>query len=461
MRSNHSTSRYSNTIQPAGLCFRAVCLSCLIVSGGALLVSAAKVTPPAPYGATPTERQVRHAEREMYAFCHFTVDTFTDAEWGSGAEKPAIFNPTQFDANQIVGAVKAAGCKGIILTCKHHDGFCLWPTKTTGHNVSASPFRGGKGDVVREMVTACKKADIEFGAYLSPWDRNNEHYGTPTYVTDVYRKQLRELATNYGPIFEFWFDGANGGSGYYGGKGGSRSIDRSKYYEWPINWQMLRELQPNAVIFSDVGPDFRWCGNEHGASADPCRATITYDPGAAPGHLNSSKLGCGMLGGKVWCPAEVDVSIRPGWYWHASQNGRVRSPENLMHIYMNSVGHGATFNLNCPPDRRGLLHENDVASLKTFGDHLRRTFAVNLAAGAKVQASNVRGGDDRHYGPGKLLDYDRWSAWVTDDAVTTPEVTLELKGDKTFNMIRLREDIRFGLRVDGVAVDAWVDGQWK
>lgn len=414
--------------------------------------------PPAPHGATPTPTQVKHAERAFYAFCHFTVDTFTGAEWGSGAEKPEIFNPKQFDANQIVKAMKAAGAKGVILTCKHHDGFCLWPTKTTAHSVAASPFRGGKGDVVREFAEACRKNDFELGIYVSPWDRNNEHYGTPKYSGEVYKEQIRELATQYGKVFEFWFDGANGGSGYYGGKGGSRHIDRSTYYNWSDKWGMLRKLQPDAVIFSDVGPDYRWVGNEGGWSPDPCRATIDYDAGAAPGHLNSRFLGSGILGGKVWCPAEVDVSIRGGWFFHEHQNPR--SPENLMQIYMSSIGHGTTLNLNCPPDKRGLIHENDVESLRQFGEHLRATFTVDLAKGATLEASNIRG-NDRFYDPDRLLDKDQWSAWVTDDTVTTPEVTLTLAGDKTFNMIKLREDIRLGQRIEGVAVDAWVDGVWK
>jgi len=417
------------------------------------------VTPPVPYGATPTPAQLKHAEREMYAFCHFTVDTFTGAEWGSGAEKESVFNPSAFDANQIVRAIKASGAKGVILTCKHHDGFCLWPTKTTAHNISASPFREGKGDVVREFANACKANDFEFGVYISPWDRNNEHYGTPEYVTDVYRKQIEELTTQYGKIFEIWFDGANGGSGYYGGKGGSRSIDRTKYYGWPETWKMVFANQPGIIIYSDIGPGVRWCGNESGHSSDPCRATINFEADAAPGYKNSKFLPSGELNGRTWCPAEVDVSIRGGWFFHPEQEPR--SPENLMKIYMDSVGHGAVFNLNCPPDKRGIIHENDTESLRQFGEHLRRTFETNLAARAKAEASNVRGGDLAHYGPDKLLDADRWSAWVTDDAVTTPEVTFALAGEKTFNLVRLREDIRLGLRLEGVAMDAWIDGAWK
>ena len=430
--------------------------------------SAGTVDAPKPYGAVPTARQVAHAELERYAFCHFTVDTFTDREWGTGGESETVFNPTAFDAEQIVGALKAGGMKGVILTCKHHDGFCLWPSNFTEHCVKNSRWMEGKGDVVGAFAAASRKAGLEFGVYLSPWDRNNENYGRPEYV-EYYRNQLRELLTNYGPIFEVWLDGANGGTGYYKGKVGPveskdvnerRGIDRTKYYGWETTWKIVRELQPDASIFSDVGPDCRWCGNEKGFAGDPCRATITFPQDSAPG-TSIPHLGDGMIGGNVWCPAEVDVSIRPGWFWHERENRRVRPPKDLMQIYLDSVGRGATMNLNAPPDRRGILHENDVESLKQFGDHLRNTFAKNLAQEAKLTASNIRGGDTMNFGPEKILDADPWSAWVTDDVVTLPEVTLELKGEKTFNLIRLREDIRLGQRIEGVAVDAWLDGEWK
>ncbi len=432
-------------------------------------IRAAEVAPPVPYGATPTSAQVKHAERAFYAFCHFTVDTFTDREWGTGGESETVFNPADFSADQIVKAIKASGAKGVILTCKHHDGFCLWPTKTTEHNISNSSYKNGKGDIVREMSEACRRNNFEFGVYVSPWDRNNEHYGTPEYVTNVYHRQIEELTTHYGSLFEIWFDGANGGTGYYKGKVGAveakdvnerRHIDAATYYGWPDIEARLKETQPGIIVYSDVGPGVRWVGNESGWAPDPCRATITYDKSDAWGRISTAKLGPGTLHGTTWAQAETDVSIRPGWFWHASQNSKVRSPENLMQIYLNSIGHGSTFNLNCPPDRRGRLHENDVESLRQLGEHLQKTFADNLAQGARCKASNVRGGSSK-YGPEKLLDQDIWSAWVTDDAATTPEVTLELKGAKTFNLIRLREDIRLGLRVEGVSLDAFVDGQWK
>lgn len=443
----------------------------IVLTVSLIATQAGAAEPPKPYGATPTPRQLAHQEMEMYAFCHFTVDTFTGRQWGTGGESETAFNPTAFDANQIVGALKAGGLTGVVLTCKHHDGFCLWPSKFTEHSVKNAPWKNGQGDVVAEFAQACKNADMKFGVYLSPWDRNYPEYGRPGYIT-YYRNQLRELLTGYGPIFEVWFDGANGGTGYYKGTVGPvesqdvnerRNIDAATYYQWPATWQLIRKLQPNANIFSDAGPDCRWVGNEDGWSPDPCRATIDYVPNEAPGHIidGNNKLGPGILGGKTWCPAEVDVSIRPGWFWDASENGKVRSPENLMQIYLNSVGHSATLILNVPPDRRGILYENDVESLRQFGEHLRATFATNLADGAKPYASNIRGGDTREYDTQKLLDDDRWSAWVTDDSVTTPEVTFELSGQKTFNLIRLREDIRLGLRIQGVAVDVWQDGAWK
>ena len=434
----------------------------------ALALAAAAAPPPAPHGALPTPAQVKHAGRAYYAFCHFTVNTFMGREWGSGGESEGAFNPTAFDAGQVIAALKAGGATGMILTCKHHDGFCLWPTTTTPHNISRSPFRGGKGDVVREFVDACRRHGLEFGVYVSPWDRNNPLYGKPGYVTRVFRRQVEELLTGYGPVFEVWFDGANGGTGYYKGLVGpvesrdvdeSRNIDRATYYGWPETWAMVLRHQPEAIIFSDVGPGVRWVGNESGHAPDPCRPTITYPAGSTAG-VHIPNLGSGTPGGEQWVPAEVDVSIRPGWFWHAHEDGKVRPPENLMQVYMESVGRGATLNLNVPPDRRGLLHENDVASLRQFGQHLTRTFATNLAAGAAAAASNTRG-NDPGYGAAKLLDADPWSAWVTDDAVTTPEVTFTMASPATFNLVRLREDIRLGLRLGGVAVDAWLDGQWR
>jgi alpha-L-fucosidase len=411
---------------------------------------------PAPYGPTPSPRQLKWHTLETYAFLHFTTNTFTDKEWGYGDESPSIFNPTQFSAKQIISSLKAAGLKAAILTCKHHDGFCLWPTKTTKHNISASPYRNGKGDIVGELARECQKQGLKFGVYLSPWDRNNALYGSSDYVTKVYREQLRELLTWYGPIFETWHDGANGGDGYYGGKRESRQIDRTTYYDWPTTWQLIRELQPDACVWSDIGWDARWVGTERGFAGDPCWHTITIGPKDGVGQMDEKKLLSGERNGKSWIPAEVDFSIRPGWFWHEAQNKLVKSPAQLMTHYLESVGRGASMLLNIPPDRRGLVHELDASSLKIFGEHLKKTFTKNLAIGAKLTASNTRHGSD----PKHLLDGSRETAWYTDDPVLTPELTLELGRPKTFNIIRLREAIALGQRIDEAAIDIWQDDSW-
>jgi alpha-L-fucosidase len=419
--------------------------------------------PPAPYGTLPSARQLHWHELEVYSFLHFTVNTFTDREWGNGDEDPAIFNPAQFDADAIVSALKAGGMKGVILTCKHHDGFCLWPTKTTDHSIRNSPWRGGKGDVVREIADAARRQGLKFGVYVSPWDRNNAQYGRPEYV-QTYRQQLRELLTGYGPIFEVWHDGANGGTGFYGGANEKRTIDKTVYYGWPETWEMVRSLQPEAVIFSDVGPDIRWVGNEKGFAGETCWAT--YDPvgsdggPASPGNVQAKQSGTGTRHGAHWLPAECDVSIRPGWFWHPKENERVKTPAQLMDLYYQSVGHGASFLLNVPPDRRGLLGENDVASLRGFGERWRAAFTTNLAAAAKVTASNVRG-KNKAYGAENLLDGDQASYWATDDMVTSAEVVVEWSRPTSFNVVRLRENLRLGQRVDGFAIDSWRDGAWQ
>ena len=432
---------------------------CLIATQAAAMAA----VPPPPHGPIPSERQLRWHELEIYAFVHFGVDTFTDREWGFGDENPGLFNPTAFDANQIAGAAKAGGMKGLILVAKHHDGLCLWPTKSTAHNITATPYKNGKGDIVREMADACNNAGIKFGVYVSPWDRNHPEFGRPGYVT-AYHQQINELTSNYGPIFEMWFDGACGGTGYYGGQGGSRSINYNTYYGWKEIQAIIRKNQPGCAIwgaqYDEDGrtrhADCRWGGSEAGHVSDPCWHTLASSKSlASPGDHSR-----GVRNGDVWCPAEGDVSIRPGWFWHENQNRSVKSPEQLMNIYLSCVGRGANLILNIPPDRRGLIHENDVSSMAMFGKHLRETFARNLADGATPAAANTRGMDPA-YGPAKLLDSDQWSAWVTDDAILTAEVTFTLTGETSFNMIRLREDIRLGQRIEGVAVDAMVAGAWK
>jgi alpha-L-fucosidase len=391
------------------------------------------------------------------------MNTFTGKEWGYGDEDPALFHPTAFDADAIVVALQAGGMRGVILTCKHHDGFCLWPTHSTEHSVRHSGWRDGKGDVVREISDAARRHGMKFGVYLSPWDRNSALYGKPAYV-EMYRMQLRELLTDYGPIFEVWHDGANGGDGYYGGAREKRLIDKRSYYDWPRTWEMVRSLQPNAVIFSDVGPDIRWVGNESGYAGETCWAT--YDPvgedggPAAPGYVREKEGETGHRHGSHWMPAECDVSIRPGWFWHAEENAHVKTPAQLADLYYKSMGRGASLLLNVPPDRRGLLHENDVASLRRFGELIEATFATNLAAGARMTTATVRGRDPA-FDPRKLIDGDPYTYWTTDDSVTTPEVVMESDRPVTFNIIRLREAIRLGQRIEQFELDYWDSGDWK
>ncbi len=415
------------------------------------------VEPPAPYEPLPSARQLAWHEMEFYGFLHFTVNTFTDKEWGFGDEKESVFNPTAFDAGQIVGAAKDAGMKGLILTCKHHDGFCLWPSKFTEHSVRNSPWKNGKGDVVKEIADACAKGGLKFGVYLSPWDRNHKDYGKPEYIT-YYRNQLRELLTNYGPIFEVWYDGANGGTGYYGGAREKRTIDARTYYDWPNTMKIVRELQPNACMFSDAGPDIRWVGNEHGSAGETCWSTLNRD-NYAPGIANARRLNVGDRPGTHWVPAECDVSIRPGWFYHAGEDAKVRTPRNLMDLYFVSVGRGASLLLNVPPDRRGLIHENDVKSLREFRRLLDATFAKDFAQGAKATADNVRGKDSR-FAAGNVLDGKRDSYWASDDGVTVPELVLDLGKPVTFNIVRIREYLPLGQRVEAFSLDQWKDGQW-
>lgn len=428
---------------------------CLIVGLAATGVAA---EPPVPYGPIPSARQLNWHELEFYGFAHFTLNTWTDKEWGYGDESPELFNPSGFDPDQIAGTAKMAGMTGLIVTAKHHDGFCLWPSKYTEHSVKKSPWKDGKGDAIRELSDACRRHGLKFGIYLSPWDRNHAEYGRPAYV-EYYRNQLRELLTEYGPIFEVWWDGANGGDGYYGGANETRRIDRRTYYGWEDMIPIVRELQPGAVIFSDAGPDVRWIGNERGEAGDPCWATYTVAD-AVPGIANRQSMNGGNRDGSHWVPGEADVSIRPGWFYHASQDHRVRSPENLVDLYYQSVGRGTSFLLNLPPDRRGVVHENDVASLTAFRRILDETFAVNLALEAELEPSNTRDGAG-NYAAAHVLDGDRDTYWATGDGVTEAELVVTLKGPTTFNVVDMREYLPLGQRVERWALDSWAEGTWK
>jgi alpha-L-fucosidase len=429
-----------------------------------LSMTAQKIGPPAPYGALPTESQLNWQELEQYVLVHFTPTTFQNKEWGYGDADPKIFNPVKFDASQIVNAAKDGGFKGVIFVAKHHDGFCLWPTKTTSYNISKSPFRNGKGDMVKEFEVAARKAGMKFGLYCSPWDRNNEDYGKPEYV-EKYRNQLRELYSNYGELFITWFDGANGGDGYYGGKNEKRSIDRSTYYGWEKTWGISRELQPGAVIFADNG-DVRWVGNERGFANETSWATFTPEPiagktVAVPGETDSEKAQGGTRNGKFWKPAECDVPLRNGWFYHANEDNQVKSVAELFEIYCKSVGRGAGMDIGLAPNTDGVLHQNDVKALKDFGDFLKKLFADNLAQSAVITASEVRGENQIFFGTKNLTDNDRYSYWATSDEVKKASVTLEWDKEQTFNIIRLRENIKLGQRIEKVEIEAFINKNWK
>ncbi|MGK6352451.1 alpha-L-fucosidase [Parapedobacter sp. DT-150] len=402
---------------------------------------------------------------EMYCLIHFTPTTFQNKEWGFGDAPADLFNPQHFDAHQIAEAARSAGFNGLIAVAKHHDGYCLWPTKTTDYNISQSPWREGKGDMVKEFMEAAHQQGMQFGVYVSAWDRNHPDYGNERYA-EAYREQLRELYSHYGELFTSWHDGANGGDGYYGGANEMRRIDRSTYYAWEEKtWPITREMQPKAVIFSDIGPDVRWIGTEDGMAPETSWATYTPvgidGTKPAPGHTDYAFIGTGQRDGQYWIPAECDVPHRPGWFYHPEQDHQVKTPDELFEIYLRSVGKGAAFNLGLAPDTNGVLHANDVASLSGFGEKLSKTFDENFAKGSQLAASNIRDGNERNFGPAYLLDEDRYSYWATDDEDTSPELVITLEDEVTFDLIRLRENIKLGQRIDSIWVDVWENESWK
>lgn len=434
--------------------FQVVVLSALAAttSGHA----AAEVRPPTPIGGLPDPYQLGWHELEFYGFIHYSPNVFTDREWGDGSESPHVFNPTELDAGQWAEAAKNAGMTGLILTAKHHGGFCLWPSRYTEHSVKNSPWRNGQGDLVRELSQACRQRGLKFGFYLSPWDRNHPDYGRPEYVT-YFRNQLRELLTGYGKVFEVWFDGANGGSGYYGGANETRRIDRRSYYDWENTWEMVRQLQPQAMMFSDGGPDIRWVGNEHGTGYEPNWATVN-NTGFYPGIADLNILHHGNRNGRSWLPAECDVSLRQGWFFHPNQ--KPKSLDQLQSIYLDSVGRGCNLLLNLTPDRRGLVPESDVRRLAEFGQWLNAVFAHDQALGAAASASNVRGNHPA-YAAQFLTDGDRRTYWAADDAKRSAELEVRFESPTSFQFIRLQEYIPRGQRVEEFAIDTRQGNEWK
>ncbi len=410
-----------------------------------------------PNKVVPSPQQLAYQQMEMVGFIHFTVNTFTDKEWGYGDENPEIFNPTQLDVEQWVLTAKAGGLKELILTAKHHDGFCLWPSQYTEHSVKNSPYKKGQGDIVREFSDACRKHGLKVGLYLSPWDRNHPDYGKPEYIT-YYRNQLRELLTNYGEINEIWFDGANGGDGYYGGANESRFIDKETYYDWPNTIKLVKELQPDIKIFSDAGPDIRWVGNEHGFAGETFWSPIQTDS-LVIGDSNPEYLNTGDPEGNKWIIGQCDVSIRPGWFYHESQDSLVKSTEELLDIYYKSVGRNGVLLLNLPPDKRGLIHPIDSTNLAVFKQIIDRTFDKNLVSNASASASNHRF-DHEKFSPENVIDQNDTTYWSTDDNVFSSEVIVELSEESVFDRIVISEPIRFGQRISEFEIQIEKEGSW-
>ena len=411
----------------------------------------------------PSPRQLRWQQLELTAFFHFGVNTFTGKEWGTGKEDPKIFNPSSLDADQWVKVAKEAGFEQVILTAKHHDGFCLWPTNTTKHSVKSSPWKNGNGDVVAEVAAACKKYDIGFGIYLSPWDMNTPIYGTDSY-NDFFIDQLTELLTKYGQVDEVWFDGANG----EGPNGKKQVYDFNRWYAH------IRKLQPKAVI-AVMGPDVRWVGTESGYGRETewsvlptseqneekvallSQKEVSVKPSLMGSFKDQDRGGRSKLAGAtglVWYPAETDVSIRPGWFYHSAEDNKVKTPEKLLDIYYNSVGKNGVLLLNIPPDTRGLINENDIKSLKDWTKLRKETFESNLAAGAKIVSRN-----------GKkvkaMLDDQYQTNWTTRGKDSTAVIEFTLSEMKTFDVLSLQENITIGQRIEKFSFDYWDGNNWQ
>lgn len=416
----------------------------------------AQTTPPAPCGPVPTENQLKWQQMEYYAFVHFSLNTYTNQAWGYGNENINLFNPKDLDCRQWVRICKEAGMKGIIITAKHHCGFCLWPSKYTDYSVKNAPWKNGKGDVVRELADACREYGLKLGIYLSPWDRHSADYGKPAYIT-YFRNQLKELLTNYGDIFEIWFDGANGGSGYYGGANETRKIDPKTYYDWKNTYKLVRKLQPHIVIWNDGGDraDLRWVGTEAGA-VGATNWSLLNDTG----EVSWNMLHFGLENGNAWVPAEVNTSIRPEWFYHPSEDSKVKTVPQLMNIYYNSIGHNATLLLNFPIMPNGLINKKDSAAAVAFAKAVKAAFAVNIAANKKVTASDIRG-NSGEFSPGNVVDNNRNTYWATDDSVKKGSLTIDLGKPTRFNRFLVQEYIRLGQRVKAFNIEALVNGNWE
>ena len=405
---------------------------------------------PEPILPIPTPEQVAWQKLETYAFIHFGLNTFNDLEWGYGDTPASTFNPSNLDCDQWVSVVKASGLKGVILTAKHHDGFCLWPTKTTEYSVKNSPWKDGKGDMVKELSEACKRAGLKFGIYLSPWDRNSEHYGTPEYV-EIFHAQMEELLTNYGPIFEYWFDGANGGDGYYGGTNERRSIDATTYYQYSRARETIKRLHPSAMIFGGTEADIRWIGNEHGSAGQTNWSPINED-------ANYTQFPYGNENGNIWLGGECDVSIRPGWFYHKREDHQVHSLAHLTDLYYRSIGRNATFLLNFPVALTGRIHPSDSTRAVEWHKSIQSELRTNLLENISVKASNERNGSK--YAVSNSNDSDWDSYWATNDTVINATLTYDFEKPTTLNRVMIQEYIPLGQRVKKFSVEIEKNGEW-
>ncbi len=410
---------------------------------------------------TPSARQLRWQQLELTGFLHFGMNTFTNKEWGDGTESPALFNPTALDAGQWVRTCKAGGIKQLIITAKHHDGFCLWPSKFTEHSVKNSPWKGGKGDVVKEVAEACRAQGMGFGVYLSPWDRNSPYFGDSTKYNNYFVNQLTELLTNYGRVDEVWFDGANG----EGPTGKKQVYDFNRWYA------LIRKLQPTAVI-AVMGPDVRWVGTESGEGRttewsvvpleaqrqDKVAANSQQDVAFAPKNMMGDDLGSRAkikdAPALVWYPAEVDVSIRPGWFYHPAEDGQVKTPAQLLDIYNSSVGRNGVLLLNIPPDKTGLIKQEDAASLRSWKAALDKTYANNLLKGSRVSGPNAQKG-------AALLDANYATYWTTPGRDTTATLSFSLPAPQVFDVLQLQENITVGQRIESFALEYQSGAEWK
>ena len=425
-----------------------VCLLTSIIFTSPVAHSQA-VDPPAPLDPIPSKRQLAWHQIEYYAFVHFNTDTFTGVEEGTGKEPPSVFNPTDADVRQWVRLFHDAGMKGVVIVAKHHEGFCIWPSKQTDYTVASSPYQEGKGDIVREVSDACREFKLAFGFYLSPWDLNAPMFGESPKYNAFYKSQMRELLTNYGPVFHVWFDGA--GTKTPGPTGGIQT------YDWDGFHGLVRQLQPGATMFSDAGPDVRWVGNESGIASETNWCMIDRDR-YFPGTPLYRELGEGSIDGKDWVPTECDVSIRSRWFWEASDE--VKSLPHLLDIYYKSVGRNASLHLNVPPDMRGRVGDTEAERLLAMRRILDETFEVDHAQGRPATASDTRG-DAESFAAARAVDGDPQTYWAANDGVTTASLEIDLGGSKRFNVIELQEQIALGQRVKVFAVEGYAAGNWQ